>query len=60
MESDLGLKMIVDAATVSKKVDVLSKRVDYLEDQLSKIYLLLKGINKDLMFWRDDEKTHQG
>lgn len=51
---------MIDAAAVNKEVETLKKRVEYLEDQLAKIYLLLKGIDKDLMFWREDEKTHQG
>lgn len=52
--------MVVDPATVAKDVDELKKRVEYLEDQLAKVYILLQGIHKDLIFWREDEKTYQG
>lgn len=52
--------MVIDPASVNKKVDMLSKRVDYLEDQLSKIYVLLKNIDKDLVFFRDDKEVRNG
>lgn len=51
---------VVDPAAVAKEVEVLTKRVEYLEDQLAKIYTLLKWIDHDLVFWRDDEKENQG
>lgn len=45
---------VIDAAAVNKKVESLEERIEYLELQLAKAFLLLEG--HDLVFWREDNR----